>query len=64
VTASEIGKSEATDDGQNLRYRRALLKISGEALMGAGEYGVDFGTVRRIAEDVKQVHDLGAEVCW
>ena len=46
-----------------LRYHRALLKISGEALLGAGEYGVDFDTVRRIAEDVKAVRDLGAEVC-
>ena len=41
----------------------ALLKISGEALLGDGEYGVDFETVRRIAKDVKSVHDLGAQVC-
>ena len=61
------GKADADADnavgGHGLRYRRALLKISGEALLGAGEYGVDFDTVRRIAQDVKQVRDLGAEVC-
>ena len=69
MTASATGKSSASTalgaaaGRSKLRYRRALLKISGEALMGAGEYGVDFETVRRIAEDVKQVHQLGAEVC-
>ncbi|MDA1098695.1 MAG: UMP kinase [Proteobacteria bacterium] len=59
----EQANSSGADGGQGLRYRRALLKISGEALMGSGEYGVDFDTVRRIAQDVKQVRDLGAQVC-
>jgi uridylate kinase len=44
-------------------YRRVLLKISGEALMGEGEYGIDYEAVRRIAEDVKDVHALGVELC-
>ena len=34
------------------RYRRVLLKISGEALMGAQNYGIDIATVERIAGDV------------
>ena len=55
--------SEPNKSGVGLRFRRALLKISGEALLGDGEYGVDFETVRRIAKDVKSLHDLGAEVC-
>ena len=55
--------SEPNKSGGGLRFRRALLKISGEALLGDGEYGVDFETVRRIAKDVKSVHDLGAQVC-
>ena len=55
--------SEPNKSGTGLRFRRALLKISGEALLGDGEYGVDFETVRRIAKDVKTVHDLGAQVC-
>ena len=64
TTAGNANSNSSGDDHDGgLRYRRALLKISGEALLGDGEYGVDFATVRRIAEDVKQVHDLGAEVC-
>ena len=55
---SNPNKSDA-----GLRFRRALLKISGEALLGDGEYGLDFETVRRIAKDIKSVHDLGAQVC-
>jgi uridylate kinase len=40
-----------------------MLKVSGEALMGQRDYGLDTKTVRRIAEDVKGVVDLGVEVC-
>jgi uridylate kinase len=45
------------------RYRRVLLKISGEALMGDQEYGLDSAMVARIAAEVKSVHDLGIEIC-
>jgi uridylate kinase len=45
------------------KYKRVLLKVSGEALMGDGEYGIDFYTVERIASEVKAVQDMGAEVC-
>lgn len=45
------------------RYRRVLLKISGEALMGAREYGQDPATLNRIAAEVKSVVDLGVQVC-
>jgi len=44
-------------------FKRVLLKISGEALMGAGEYGIEPATVNRIAADIKDVVDLGIEVC-
>ncbi len=44
-------------------YKRVLLKVSGEALMGEREYGLDTATCQRIAEDVKGVVDLGVEVC-
>ena len=43
--------------------RRALLKISGEALMGTGQYGVDAQTVDRIAADVAAVAQTGVQVC-
>jgi uridylate kinase len=45
------------------QYKRVLLKISGEALMGEREYGLDPGIVDRIAADLRSVHDLGVEVC-
>ena len=44
-------------------YRRILLKLSGEALMGDREYGLDTAVVQRIAGDVRAVHQLGVEVC-
>jgi uridylate kinase len=47
----------------DLKYRRVLLKISGEALMGEQEYGQDPSVVARIAAEVQQVHSLGVEVC-
>ena len=44
-------------------YKRVLLKVSGEALMGAKDYGLDTATVRAIAADIKGVVDLGVQVC-
>ena len=44
-------------------YKRVLLKISGEALMGGQEYGLDPAIVDRIAADLKAVHEAGTEVC-
>jgi hypothetical protein len=35
------------------RFKRVLLKISGEALMGEGEYGIEADMVGRIAKDIK-----------
>jgi uridylate kinase len=47
----------------DLRYRRVLLKISGEGLMGDRDYGLDPAVVARIADEIKSVHSLGVEVC-
>jgi uridylate kinase len=47
----------------DLKYRRVLLKISGEALMGERDYGLDPAMIGRIAEEVSSVHALGAELC-
>jgi uridylate kinase len=44
-------------------YKRVLLKVSGEALMGDREYGLDSETVERVAAEVKAVVELGIEVC-
>lgn len=47
----------------SLKYKRVLLKISGEALMGGKQFGHDYSTVKAIAEDIKEVIDLGVQVC-
>src|SRR5436305_609379 len=44
-------------------YKRVLLKVSGEALMGRHEYGLDRETLARIAEDVREVVETGVQVC-
>ena len=44
------------------RYRRVLLKISGEALMGGQEFGLDPVIVDRIADEIEDVRKLGVEV--
>jgi uridylate kinase len=43
-------------------YRRILLKLSGEALMGSQPFGIDAAVVSRIADEVKEVHELSVEV--
>ena len=45
------------------RYRRILLKVSGEALMGSGSFGVDIDVIDRIARDVKEAHSAGTQIC-
>ena len=45
------------------KYRRVLLKVSGEALMGPQPFGIDLTTVDRIAGDVKNAADAGAQIC-
>jgi uridylate kinase len=47
----------------DLKYRRVLLKISGEALMGDRDYGLDPAIVARIAAEIESVHALDVEVC-
>ena len=44
-------------------YKRVLLKVSGEALMGRREYGLDTDTLSRIAIDVGDVVQMGVQVC-
>ncbi|OYY70426.1 MAG: UMP kinase [Sphingomonadales bacterium 28-55-16] len=44
-------------------YRRILLKLSGEVLMGDQAYGIDPSTVARVAEEVKAAQDTGLQLC-
>ena len=43
-------------------YKRILLKMSGEALKGNEGFGIDPKTVKEIAEQIKDVHDLGIQI--
>ncbi len=46
----------------DVRFRRVLLKLSGEALMGDRGYGIAAETVDRISAEIRQVHSLGVQV--
>ena len=43
-------------------YKRILLKLSGESLLGDASYGIDLDTSRSIAQEIKEIHDLGVQV--
>jgi uridylate kinase len=45
-----------------VKYRRILLKLSGEALMGGAGYGIEPATLAQIADEVIDIHGLGVEV--
>jgi uridylate kinase len=45
------------------RYRKILLKMSGEVLMGDAPFGIDTKTIEAVAEDIKEVTDAGIELC-
>ena len=44
------------------KYRRILLKLSGESLMGSQRFGIDADVVSRVAQEVRDVHLLGVEI--
>ncbi|MDD3237798.1 MAG: UMP kinase [Candidatus Gastranaerophilales bacterium] len=47
---------------EKLKYKRILLKISGEALLGEQEFGIDQKPVEMIAKEIKTAHDTGAQI--
>ncbi len=47
----------------DIKYKRIVLKLSGEALSGSQGYGIDPETIRSIAQQIKSVHELGVELC-
>jgi uridylate kinase len=47
----------------NLRYRKILLKVSGEVLMGDSSFGIDPKTLEAVAEDIAEVVSKGVELC-
>jgi uridylate kinase len=50
------------DDGARPVFGRVLLKLSGEALMGEQEYGLDLAQVERIAREIGEVHERGVQI--
>ncbi len=52
---------ESSGEGE-LRYKRILLKLSGEALMGPGSFGIDTATIVRIAGEIKAAAELGVQL--
>jgi uridylate kinase len=56
----QLGKEDFMANG---RYRRVLLKLSGEVLMGDQPFGIDPDTVARVAAEVKAAKDTGLELC-
>jgi len=51
-----------TESSPEIKYKRILLKLSGEALMGKTEYGIDPNVLNRIAGEVKDLKSAGVEV--
>ena len=45
-----------------MKYKRILLKLSGEALMGDRQYGIDPQRLAEYADEIKQIHDAGIEI--
>jgi uridylate kinase len=60
TSTDEVAEAAAATGGT--RFRRALLKLSGEALLGGREYGIDPKTVSAIAEEIHAVHEAGTEL--
>ncbi|MEK9644693.1 MAG: UMP kinase [Alphaproteobacteria bacterium] len=51
------------ESGQGPKFKRVLLKVSGEALMGEQSFGIDPGMLAKVASEIKAVTDLGVQVC-
>lgn len=62
---SDIDEDGAAEPRQSPEgpYKRVLLKVSGEALMGDGQYGIDVDVCDRIAGEIGDAIDQGVEVC-
>jgi uridylate kinase len=58
---SKAGKSDAAKKAKPV-YQRILLKLSGESFQGPQGFGIHGDTIREIAEEVKEVHELGVEI--
>jgi uridylate kinase len=62
VSTSTEAVAKSDVDRQGTQFRRALLKLSGEALLGDREYGIDPKTVTAIGEEIVAVHEAGTQL--
>lgn len=49
-------------DSLSTVYKRILIKLSGEALAGEGEYGINGERIQSLAKEIKEIHELGVEI--
>lgn len=62
IFAQQKTEAPASQLPSSMKYKRILLKLSGEALMGDRQYGIDPARLAEYAEDIRKVHDLGVEI--
>ncbi len=62
ITVNNMAKTQLEQGKKELKYKKVLLKISGEALMGTKDYGIDPAIVKRVAKEIKLVTDLGVSM--
>ena len=65
-SGSDPARARSRPDGvleETFPYRRILIKLSGEALLGREDYGIDRDMVERVAREIVEVHRLGIEIC-
>ena len=55
--------TDDSDPSSTLKFKRVLLKLSGEALMGSGEFGIDTPTCLKFAKEIAAAREAGAEIC-
>ena len=59
--SAEVESEIAASEEGAAAFQRVLLKLSGEALLGSQEYGIDLDRVEAIAREIRDVHELGVE---
>lgn len=52
----------SSDSGLAIRYKRILLKLSGEALAGSQGFGIDTETINQISSEIAEIHELGVQI--
>lgn len=62
MSQASSGTASVTQNASSLVYKRVLLKLSGEVLMGDGQYGIDTDTIQRLAAELIEIRQSGVEL--